>query len=582
MKKIYGTTLFLGDTVLETLYGEFKSLVFQDLITKWYVIALIYSETNLDDENLHLYTRIHSSCVTSEMLNSQDCDCVEQLNGAFKKISEMKKGILFYLIQEGRGCGYIGKARGCQLVQYHECNHNHEMTTFKAYESLGMKMDYRSYHNIKEILQMLSIYEKAEFTLLTNNPDKINGLKNLGVKIINTESIEFIPNPFNKSYLKSKQIYGHKLNKITKKNNIYNIPFKPFPPFKPYHVKDKQRFIRIASYFIPIKPINNNLVLSDDVIGNLIENNEDIKSDPNINNNNIVIINNNIKNKYNLIDPYWFSVNLYYDISTNLDYIVLMYVNPYNKEFIKNPVVRLHSESIFDRFPLKKRLYKKRYENSILNIVKNGYGYLLLFYRDGRGSGLGYYLLNQKFSNNNIGIKKNTRDYHAAMQLLKEFIKSPIKMIYSKQSKNDVEKHLQIYNYEVKEWIDVDSTDNSSINSIEKRIININSIFNLKNINKLTIRKYNKYIVTGIGTSIYHAKYFSILLKNKYDVDSIFKPIISFNEIKKDDSVLVIFSQGLSNNTHIAFKKWNYKNIILFTSVNLKTKDFSKDLFLKN
>ena len=69
-----------------------------------------------------------------------------------------------------------------------------------------------------------------------------------------------------------------------------------------------------------------------------------------------------------------------------------------------------------------KRLYKQRYNNSILSIVKNGYGFLLLFYRDGRGSGLGYYLLNKKFSNENIGIKKNTRDYHAAMQLLKEFI----------------------------------------------------------------------------------------------------------------------------------------------------------------
>jgi 3,4-dihydroxy 2-butanone 4-phosphate synthase/GTP cyclohydrolase II len=62
---------------------------------------------------------MHSSCITSETLGSMDCDCVQQMNEAFKKIAEKKSGILFYLIQEGRGCGYVGKSRACMIVQYH-------------------------------------------------------------------------------------------------------------------------------------------------------------------------------------------------------------------------------------------------------------------------------------------------------------------------------------------------------------------------------------------------------------------------------------------------------------------------------
>ena len=200
--KIYGTTLYLGLKKMNTKYGYFNALVFQDVITTKYIIALINLNTydSLYDNEKILYTRIHSSCITSEMFNSQDCDCVEQLNGAIKKISE-NGGILFYLIQEGRGCGYIGKARGCQMVQYDEY-HGGNMNTFDAYNNLGMKKDYRSYHNIKEILVMLKLENKI-FNLLTNNPDKINGLKDLNINLKDTTKIEFKPNLFNRSYLLS-------------------------------------------------------------------------------------------------------------------------------------------------------------------------------------------------------------------------------------------------------------------------------------------------------------------------------------------------------------------------------------------
>ena len=94
-RAIYGTTLHIGDMDLKTIYGVFRAYVFQDLITKGYVLALVYG----DITNPILYTRMHSSCVTSETMRSLDCDCVKQLNGAFKKIADMGNGILFYLIQ---------------------------------------------------------------------------------------------------------------------------------------------------------------------------------------------------------------------------------------------------------------------------------------------------------------------------------------------------------------------------------------------------------------------------------------------------------------------------------------------------
>ena len=141
-----------------------------------------------------------------------DCDCVHQLEGAMQKIAEKGAGILFYLIQEGRGCGYIGKSRACMMVQYHD----DKISTFDAYRKLGMKPDYRDYSNIKEVLHLLGL-EESKFALLTNNPDKINGLQKMGVRVDSVESIEIEPGPFNQAYLISKEQTGHILFQ-TKKN----------------------------------------------------------------------------------------------------------------------------------------------------------------------------------------------------------------------------------------------------------------------------------------------------------------------------------------------------------------------------
>ena len=85
---------------------------------------------------------------------------------------------------------------------------------------------------------------------------------------------------------------------------------------------------------------------------------------------------------------------------------MLEYINPFKDCTNIKPIIRVHSESIFDRFPLIEKIYKNRYRFSIQKIIENGRGYLLLFYRDGRGSGLGYYLIDHYMS----GVKNDMRD----------------------------------------------------------------------------------------------------------------------------------------------------------------------------
>lgn len=89
-----------------------------ETLEQGYILALVKGDLKKNDV---VYTRLHSSCVTSETLGSLDCDCIQQLNGALELISQKPCGVLFYLIQEGRGCGYVGKSRDRMLVQVTNC-----------------------------------------------------------------------------------------------------------------------------------------------------------------------------------------------------------------------------------------------------------------------------------------------------------------------------------------------------------------------------------------------------------------------------------------------------------------------------
>ena len=204
-RPIHGTTLYVASCTLDTRYGPFQAHVFQDLIHKGYVIALTHG--NLSSGKA-LYTRIHSSCVTSETLRGCDCDCVQQLEGALEIIAQREHGILFYLMQEGRGVGYIAKARDRMLVQASQ----DRISTFQAYAAMGLKKDYRDYEDVMHAATLLGL-KKARFILLTNNPDKIEAMRAQGLKVVRAEPIEFEPSPFNLAYLASKATSGHRLDR---------------------------------------------------------------------------------------------------------------------------------------------------------------------------------------------------------------------------------------------------------------------------------------------------------------------------------------------------------------------------------
>ena len=80
---LYGTSIYIGEVPLDTVYGKFAAKTFQDIIHKGYIVSLVYGDLKASP----LYIRMHSSCITSECLRSMDCDCVEQLEGAMQKIS---------------------------------------------------------------------------------------------------------------------------------------------------------------------------------------------------------------------------------------------------------------------------------------------------------------------------------------------------------------------------------------------------------------------------------------------------------------------------------------------------------------
>lgn len=351
MDKIFGTTMFIYKKKYNVLENNeiFELYAFQDTITKLHVLAVIYNSLDYTlEKDVPIPFRIHSSCITSEMIGSLDCDCVLQLNKAFQYFTEKKIGILFYLVQEGRGCGYLGKARACQMVQYSEFSPP-ALTTFEAYKNLGMKPEYRSYHNIYEIICLLKLHKK-EFHILTNNPDKINGISQYeGINVSKNIPIEFEPNFYNKSYLVSKEAYGHILtlhNNQPNHNNFnpYHLIHEPIKPFKICNISDDTTF-HIASYYLPIQ----------------IQVLESCK-------------------------VVWYNMNLFFDAEINCEFIHLQCHSPLNNS--KNASVYYHHENIIERLPLTERYNHANFGKNLTQIYLYGGACVL-------------------FSNHNYGILEN-------------------------------------------------------------------------------------------------------------------------------------------------------------------------------
>ncbi len=139
--------------------------------------------------------RLHSECLTGDLLGSLKCDCGDQLRGAIAAIGDAGSGILLYLAQEGRGIGLINKLKAYELQ-------DQGFDTIEANQRLGFEADEREFAAASEMLKYLGF---ASVRLLTNNPDKVAALSRFGIDVVERVAHSFPTNPHNEAYLATKK-----------------------------------------------------------------------------------------------------------------------------------------------------------------------------------------------------------------------------------------------------------------------------------------------------------------------------------------------------------------------------------------
>ena len=185
---------------IPTIFGEFNLCLYIDPADEKEHFALIMGEVSGRKEVL---VRLHSECLTGDVLGSLRCDCGEQLERSLEVIASEGLGILLYLRQEGRGIGLLNKLRAYNLQ-------DEGFDTVDANIELGHQVDEREYSIAAEILKDLGV---LSIRLLTNNPEKINALENLGISVSSRLPLVLGVNPENARYLKTKATrMNHMLN----------------------------------------------------------------------------------------------------------------------------------------------------------------------------------------------------------------------------------------------------------------------------------------------------------------------------------------------------------------------------------
>ena len=149
--------------------------------------------------------RLHSQCITGDILGSLKCDCGDQLREAMKLMADSEGGILVYLAQEGRDIGLLNKMRAYALQ-------DNGLDTVDANHALGFETDERLFLPAASILQALNVFR---IKLITNNPDKISQLEQHGIQVTTRVPLVLGSNPHNQNYLKTKQTRsGHLIDEI--------------------------------------------------------------------------------------------------------------------------------------------------------------------------------------------------------------------------------------------------------------------------------------------------------------------------------------------------------------------------------
>ena len=201
-KKVDSQVTRKAKVKMPTRFGEFTLYAYQAPDSREPHLALVKGE--IADQDQPILVRVHSECLTGDLLGSMRCDCGDQLATALRKIEEEGRGVVLYLRQEGRGIGLLNKLKAYELQE-------EGYDTVEANLELGFEPELRDFSVGASMLKDLNV---RAIKLMTNNPLKIDNLEKYGVEVVDREPIEISPGCANFEYLKTKKDrMGHLLSK---------------------------------------------------------------------------------------------------------------------------------------------------------------------------------------------------------------------------------------------------------------------------------------------------------------------------------------------------------------------------------
>jgi GTP cyclohydrolase II len=310
-----GTLVAVGRETLATRHGDFVVHRFHNCTSGTAALAVTRGDVGGAEP---LCARVHSSCITSEAFGACDCDCAEQLDAAIAHIASRGRGILFYLMQEGRGAGFVAKALDRMLVQASAT----PLTTFEAYAHLGLPDDQRTYGEVAAMTRLLGV--GGPLRLLSNNPDKVAALRAAGAIVDGTEPLRVRASAYSQHYLNAKARAGHTVAS-TAGIDPAALP-EPVSVVDPEPLATAPRFVRLAAYLLPVRGA----------------------------------------------DAAWFRLHVYLDTVARCERVVL--VHGTNGDEV---LVRVQRETLLDRFAPSAPRFRHGWEESVARIVAHGSGVVL-------------------------------------------------------------------------------------------------------------------------------------------------------------------------------------------------------------
>jgi GTP cyclohydrolase II len=310
-----GLLVAVGGEVLPTRHGDFVVHHFHDCATGAPALAVTCGDLASPEP---LLARVHSSCVTSEAYGACDCDCAEQLDAALAHIARRRRGALFYLMQEGRGAGFVAKALDRMLVQAS----GNRLTTFEAYAHLGLPDDQRTYGEVPAMARLLDL--RAPLRLLSNNPEKVAALRAAGTPVEGTEPLQIRASAYSQHYLDAKARAGQTIAAAAR-IDAAALP-EPVAVLAPEPVPSAPRFVRLAAYLLPVRTP----------------------------------------------EAAWFRLHVYLDTSARRERVVLTHGSGGD-----DVLVRLQREALLERFPLRTPRLRPRWDEAAARIVAHGQGIAL-------------------------------------------------------------------------------------------------------------------------------------------------------------------------------------------------------------